>query len=158
LCFRGTSPTFVHIVKHNIDEKIRWVINARALHRQGPQLLCKFIPAKKLSDVNITDFQGTNILEGDEGNGTIEWELFVTFDQPGSAVWSESEAWNLGEGGVQILEICLYSSLLLLSSCCCTSRAQAEIVPQGRHARHYTSDTGDRMYRAMVGATSFGPL
>jgi hypothetical protein len=51
-----------------------------------------------LSYIYVTDLQSTDVLEHIEWDSTIEWELFVAFDQPGSPIGSKSEARDLGEG------------------------------------------------------------
>jgi hypothetical protein len=87
----GRSPApLVHVVKHDIDQQIRRVIDPCALDCQSPQLFSKPIPAKELSDVNITDLQSADVLECKEGDCGIKWKLLVAFDEPCSSIWRQS--------------------------------------------------------------------
>jgi hypothetical protein len=56
------------------------------------------IPAKELPNINVTDFQSTDVLERVKWDGTVKGKLLVAFDQSSSSIWSKSEAGDLGEG------------------------------------------------------------
>jgi hypothetical protein len=100
LGFRGAPPTLVHVIQHDVYEKVCGVIDACTLYSQRSQLFGQSVPAKELPNVNVTNFQSTDVLERIEWDGTIKGELLVAFDQSGSSVWSKSEAGDFGEGGV----------------------------------------------------------
>jgi hypothetical protein len=63
LSFRGAPPTLVHIIQHNVYEKVCGVVDSCAFHSQRSQLFGQSIPAKELPNINVTYFQSTDVLE-----------------------------------------------------------------------------------------------
>jgi hypothetical protein len=98
LGFRGAPPSLVGVIKHDIDEDVRWIVNSCALHYQRPQLLSKSIPTKELPEVDITDFQSTYVLERVERNCGVERELLIAFYKSCPSIWCKSKTWDFGEG------------------------------------------------------------
>jgi len=58
-----STPSFVHIIQNDIDQDIRRVINAGTLEREGSELICKSVPAKELSKVDVADLECLHVFE-----------------------------------------------------------------------------------------------
>ena len=87
------------------------------------------IPPKEMTKVQVADFKGLDVLEYVERNSGIEGELFVTADQASAPVRSQLQAWNLGEGRVEVLEVGLKRRLVPFGASCGDARADTETRP-----------------------------
>lgn len=65
MSLRRASSPLVHVVEHNINEQVGWIIHVCSLHREGAQLLCHLVPAEELSKVYVANFKCTDVLEGE---------------------------------------------------------------------------------------------
>jgi hypothetical protein len=114
-CLCGSSAALVNIIKHNVDDKIRRIINTCSLDGKAAEVLSKPVPAIELPEIHVVDLECSDVLEGEQGHSSIEWELLVPRNQTSFVIRSKAQAWNLGERRIQIPQIFLQQSLLLLS-------------------------------------------
>ena len=125
-CFRRSPATLVNVVQDNINEQVRRVIDTCPLDSKAAQVLGKSVPAVELTKVDIVNLERSDVLEGEQRHSRIERKLFVARYQAGLMVWSQSQARDLSECGVQISQILLKQCLLLLGlGCTVGSNAQA---------------------------------
>lgn len=99
-CFGGSSAALVNVVQDNVDKKVRRIIYTSSLHGQAAKVLSQSIPTIKLAEIYVINFEGSDILEGEQRHGRIERELLVTCNQTGFVIWGQAQAWDLGESRV----------------------------------------------------------
>jgi hypothetical protein len=64
-CLRGSPAALVDVVKHNVDDKIRRIINTCSLDGKAAKVLSKPVPTIELPEINVVDFQCSDVLEGE---------------------------------------------------------------------------------------------
>lgn len=111
LRFGRPPPPLVNVIEHNPRQQVTDILQLGALERKRPELLGQPVPTKKGAKVYVDDLQGREVLEGMQGDRSIKGKFFVSADEPGTVVWRESEAGDLGEGGIEVFEVCFQGSL-----------------------------------------------
>lgn len=114
-CFRGSSAALVNVIQDNVDKKIRRIVHTCTLDSKATKIFSEPVPTIELAKVDIIYLKGCDVLEGEQGNGCIERELFIPRNQTSLVVWSQSQTWDFGECRVQVSQILLEQSFLLLS-------------------------------------------
>jgi hypothetical protein len=156
-CFGRPSTAFVNVVQNDIDEEISKVVNTSPLDSQAAQIFSQAVPAVELAKVHIIDLERSDIFKGKERHGSVKRKLFISCNETSLVVWCEPQTRDLGKGRVQVPEIFLEYRFLFL----CSGSAvgpNAERRPEGRHARHDTTNTGHGVDRVAVGVLGLGPL
>jgi hypothetical protein len=64
-CFCGSSAALVNIIKHNVDDKIRRIINTCSLDGKAAEVLSKPVPAIELPEIHVVDLECSDVLEGE---------------------------------------------------------------------------------------------
>ena len=64
-CLRGSSATFVDIIKHNVDDKIRGVVNTCSFDGKAAEILSKPVPTIELPEIHVIDLECSDVLEGE---------------------------------------------------------------------------------------------
>lgn len=116
------------------------------LDRKRAELVGHAVPAKELAKINVAHFQCLNILENVERNRRVERKLFIALDEASTPIRGQPEAWDLGEGGIQVFHVRLQGRLLTLRPGGGYASTDAEARPQGRHARHDAPNARDGVY------------
>jgi hypothetical protein len=116
-CLGRTSATLVNIIQHNVDEKVSGVVNTCSLHSQAAKILGQAVPSIELPKVDVVYLERRDILEGEQGDRSIEWKLFISRNQTGLVVRREPQARDFGKGRIQISQVFLELGLLLLCFC-----------------------------------------
>lgn len=61
----GSSATLVDVIKHNVDDKIRRVINTCSLDGKAAEVLSKPVPTIELPEIHVVDLECSNVFEGE---------------------------------------------------------------------------------------------
>jgi hypothetical protein len=76
-----------------------------------PELLGKAIPAKELAEVDVHDFERAHVLEGPERHSRIKRKLLKAANEASTAIRGQTQTWELSEGRIKVLEVCLDGGL-----------------------------------------------
>ena len=87
-CLCGSSATLVDVIKHNVDDKIRRVINTCSLDGKAAEVLSKPVPAIELAEVNVVDLQRCNVLEGEQRHSGVERKFLISRDETSLVIGS----------------------------------------------------------------------
>lgn len=157
LRFGRPPPPLVNVIEHDPRQQVTDILQLGTFERKRPELLGQPVPAKKGAKVYVDDLQGRQVLEGMQGNRSIKGKLLVSADEPGTVVWRESEAGNLGEGRVEVFEVCFQGSLGLFrlgDGVPGGERCEAKGGPEGAHGGHDAADAGDGVNGVPVSSTA----
>jgi hypothetical protein len=100
VAFGCSAAPLVHIVQHDINQNIRWVVKTGTLEREGSELVRKPVPPEELPEVDVANLKRLHIFEHIKRHRRIKRELLVALDKACSPVWRQPQAGDLGEGRV----------------------------------------------------------
>jgi hypothetical protein len=111
------STTLVHVVQDDVDKEVSWIVNTCSFDSKAAEVIGQAVPAIKLPKVYIVNLKRSDILESEQGDGSIKREFFIAGNKTGFVVRRQPQARNFGKGRVQISQVFLELSFLFLCPC-----------------------------------------